>query len=573
MKKKIKVKKKNVIILIITMIIICILVIFLIKYNNSLKGEKVADGVYLYNIKTEDYHLTTLKIIEDNIYFLNEDNRVYTLYKQNIYRNSASKVGEVDGKNDYCLLYDKYILCLNNDTNYYYDYDLKLLYSDKYDSENKSQTLYHQNKFLKLIDNKLYDGNKVYRELDFNDKDAYYMNDAFVNNSSYLVYYSSSKKTYYYYDITKDSYEKLNDSLWSTYNKGLYTARDGKILVYNLVDNKITNYEDISYYNQTFVTAMSDNLFYFTDEDNMIYEINLDKKTISVIDYKIDPSVTTILRYKDYLYLIAPVERNDVYLVDLNNITKKESSISDYQQYMDNIVKSKVEELENKYHIDIVYKDEVNIDNTTFKTTTEENNYLIIKALDAIEKFLKKFNVEFFDKFKDDDHKGIILYLSGKIIPNDKIDTTQNPVGYNLRENNQFEIVIDIKDIGLDATLCHELMHAIEIRISSFDYSAWFNKNPRNYVYEYSYRTNVNSKYTRMETSNDNVYFVDEYSKSYPTEDIARVFENICSTDVKSMLLDYPHLKEKALYLKDIIIKEFPSLKDATVFNSLNETK
>ena len=573
MKKKMKLKKKSVIILIISVIIICALIIFLIKYNNSLKGEKVTDGVYLYSIKTEDYHLTTLKVIKDNIYFLNEDNRTYTLYKQNIYRNSSSKVGKIDGENDYCLLYDKYILCLNNDTNNYYDYNLKLLYSEKYDEDNKSHTLYHQNKFLKLIDNKIYDGNKVYRELDFNDKDAYYMNDVFVNNSSYLVYYSSSKKIYYYYDITNNSYEKLDDSLWSTYNKGLYTARDGKILVFNLVDNKITNYDDISYDKQTFVTAMSDNLFYFTDEDNRIYEIDLDKKTISVIDYKIDPSVTTVVRYENYLYLVAPVDKNDVYIIDLDKITKHESSISDYQAYMDNTVKTKVEELENKYHIDIVYKDDVNINNNTFKTTPESNNYLIIKALDSTEKFLKKFNAEFFDKFKDDEHKGIVLYLSGRIISNDKADTTPNPVGYNIRENNQYEMVIDITDVGLDNTLCHELMHSIEMRLSSFDYSSWFNKNPKNYVYEYSYRTNTNSKYTKSEDNKNNVYFVDEYSKSYPTEDIARIFENVCSTDTKSMVLDYPHLKEKALFLKDIILKEFPSLKDATVFNSLNETK
>ena len=97
--------------------------------------------------------------------------------------------------------------------------------------------------------------------------------------------------------------------------------------------------------------------------------------------------------------------------------------------------------------------------------------------------------------------------------------------------------------------------------------------NPKNYVYEYSYRSDVKVKYTMFEDDKDKVYFVDTYAKSYPMEDRARIFENICGKDETTDLLNYPHLKDKALLIQNEILKKFPSLKDAKVFNSLNETK
>ena len=102
-------------------------------------------------------------------------------------------------------------------------------------------------------------------------------------------------------------------------------------------------------------------------------------------------------------------------------------------------------------------------------------------------------------------------------------------------------------------------------------YEGWVDLNPYYYEYQYSYTDSSDSQFTMYEENPNLVYFVDTYAKSYPTEDYARVFENICNKDSNSILNKYPHLYDKALYLKGKLLEAFPSLKDASVFNSLNK--
>ena len=137
--------------------------------------------------------------------------------------------------------------------------------------------------------------------------------------------------------------------------------------------------------------------------------------------------------------------------------------------------------------------------------------------------------------------------------------------------DKEYGVVVDVNGYGLKGTLCHELMHNTEYRMNTNLYTEWFKKNPKKFEYQYTYVIDANSKYTTIEEDKDNTYFVDSYAKSYPTEDVARIFENICVKEEDSTLLEYPHLYDKALYLKEVMEKEFPSLKEATVFNSLKK--
>ena len=51
---------------------------------------------------------------------------------------------------------------------------------------------------------------------------------------------------------------------------------------------------------------------------------------------------------------------------------------------------------------------------------------------------------------------------------------------------------------------------------------------------------------------------------------MARIFEQICSVDTNSIVNDYPNLKEKGNYLKEVIINNYPELNESNLFNSLN---
>ena len=56
------------------------------------------------------------------------------------------------------------------------------------------------------------------------------------------------------------------------------------------------------------------------------------------------------------------------------------------------------------------------------------------------------------------------------------------------------------------------------------------------------------------------IYFIDAYSKSYPTEDRARVFEKLMESGGDPYFADCPILMKKAEFLCTVIRKYFPSV-------------
>ena len=231
---------------------------------------------------------------------------------------------------------------------------------------------------------------------------------------------------------------------------------------------------------------------------------------------------------------------------------------------------NKVKTIEKEYNINIVYRDEVNIDNDYFSTNTLNNDYMIDKSIDDISNVLKKFNKEFFDSFHDEVHHGLIINLAGNLIPKEGANTAAGPVGYTIYDNDEYEIVLNGMVSGIESNMCHELMHVIDSKMDYILFNEWQDFNPYYFEYAFSYLDSVDNRFTMLENDPKLVHFVDTYSKSYPAEDYARVFENICGKDSDSPLKKYPHLYDKALYLKDKLTSFFPSLKEASVFNSLN---
>ena len=553
------------------LIIIClsIKIVFLLKNKKLIvKIEKLDDHIYHYQIDREEDQYIPINIYKNNIYYMIEEDKVYTLYKRSIYSDKTNKIGVINNDIDYCSFQDNYILCSKPNNGYdYYNLDLKLIYSKPYDKDTVSSTIIYKGKFLELKGTKLYENDKLFKELKLNEEDVYFNSDIIIGNNTYLVFITNDRE-YLYYNISSDTYEMQENPFWSLYNEGYYTIRVNELLIYDVLHNKNKNYDNLPFDDNTYTYRLSNNNFYFI-KGKKLYSIDLDNRTIDQIEYKFDNSIDLIINEKNYIYLISSDNQYEIYVIDINKVNKTSYTFDEFEKYMNEVVDNKVKELEDKYHINIVYKNDVNIDNDTFKANKETNNFTILDALYNLEEVANKFNIEFFDKFHDDDHKGLIIYLTGSLFPNDGVDTASNPIGYAMRENDEYEMAVDINHSGLKGTLCHELMHNIQYRIGIFPYDEWYKKNPKNFSYEYSYTTNASDKYTTYEDDPNKVYFVDSYSKTYTTEDIARVFENICNVEKDSKLLDYPHLYEKGIYLKEIIEKEFPSLKNSTVFNSL----
>ena len=568
--KKTKLKRHFKIILIIIILAILCLLYFLF-FTKNLKGKKIDDFIYQYDIKGEKDLYIPVEIRDDNIYYLIEKNKEYTLYKRSIYSDKEKLIGTIDGKYDYCTFENDYILC-SNTIDDYYDYKLNKIFARPNDATNKTMVVYYQKKFLLLKDLDLYESDKLIKKIDLNDRDAYLFGDYVHGDNTYLIFFSPEEEAYLYYDILNDKYEKVKDLLWTKYDEGVYTLADGKIATYNVLNNDFNRYNDLLLSEYAKATALHNNIFYFI-ENNLLYSLDLKNNTISETKHKFNTDINIMCFDNNHIYLINNMAGNDIniYVIDIKKIDKKTYSINDFKKYMNTLVDKKIKELEDKYHIDIVYKEDAKMENKTFKTTVLDNDFVLVSAIDSIEYVLKKFNKEFFEEFIDDKHKGLIMYLTGEIITQYGVDTTLNPSGYTLSENNQYEIVIDSRGNSMKSTICHELMHATDNRLKTNLYYEWFKKNPKNFDYAYSYTDSVSGKYTIMEEKKDKVYFVDTYAKSYPGEDVARIFENVCDRDEHTFILEYPHLLDKALYIKEVMEKEFPSLKNATVFNSLQQ--
>lgn len=170
----------------------------------------------------------------------------------------------------------------------------------------------------------------------------------------------------------------------------------------------------------------------------------------------------------------------------------------------------------------------------------------------------------------------IDIYLSGSLytITEQGIDTA---VGLTYTSNSTRVIVVDIS-YGLDdlaATVVHELMHIMDDKLLSMEQetgipylTAWDTFLPQGMNgYHNAYRDEYgreysNRRYTRFNETDDNVYFIDAYSKTFATEDRARVMEYLMRgywTEDETLVYGN-HLLEKARYLCVILRDCFDSI-------------
>ncbi len=255
------------------------------------------------------------------------------------------------------------------------------------------------------------------------------------------------------------------------------------------------------------------------------------------------------------------------FLVLINFLFPKDSQkYSQSYNQVDNLTQAK--SVNKSYNINIVFdlKDKQFPD---FTVTPLSDSKKVMEATEKIDTFLAKFPSEFFSVFQNNNSNGLNIYLTGKLAPKDKTTQIANPAAYSLIDNNTYEIVIDATTSNLTSILAHELMHNIEFTLQDMiPFPDWNSYNPENFIYNLSYTKPYIYNYTLSEKNPDNIFFIDEYSHTYPDEDRARIFEAICTQNPN--ILKYPNLYNKALYLKKELINYYPILGDSEVFKFLS---
>lgn len=202
-----------------------------------------------------------------------------------------------------------------------------------------------------------------------------------------------------------------------------------------------------------------------------------------------------------------------------------------------------------------------------YRVTT--NAIRIEKMLDLLEKTLAKYPEGMLAQLgkRQNIMTPLQIYLTGGITPNGEEGIPSIGI-QNTLEDISF-LVLDINSIGdLENTIYHELFHAIEKDINYskeafIDYEVWNGLNPEDFSYDYDYQVNAenyNYDYVVLGTEQEQEgYFLDIYSKSFPEEDRARIMEYamLGVMDKRGRNIKCTHLQAKLKYICEQIRKGF----------------
>lgn len=213
---------------------------------------------------------------------------------------------------------------------------------------------------------------------------------------------------------------------------------------------------------------------------------------------------------------------------------------------------------------------------TDFRAVSDENTDNMETALKQLENVFNYYPSGFFEYFTTDNYiSGINIYLVGDMTPISE-GYIDNPAGFATSIQNYEVIAINTNDMdSVESNICHEISHAIYKRIeyeelisgnNYFDEDAWSRLNPGGFSYYNAYidengtdySLSGDYSYTKEEYYEkldlNRVYFIDIYSKTFLTEDLARLME-YGLTYTKEEYMASQHIKDKMNFYYQVIRK------------------
>ena len=406
-----------------------------------------------------------------------------------------------------------------------------------------------------------YESNVTYYEFFPNDNAI-----AFAVPSSYYLYYTFIEDDYVFLvtEMPQEHPEYTNDEIDEYYNgKGIYLGPCSlSISVYDL--------NDATPIAQTLMTVNGYaglNRDPYIGEDGELYfsipcydpgtEEFSQTDTFYKWDFKNAEVSVNDLRF---LMSFKPAEDNRAVRYDLYwcENTFEDVAPGEVLETLKDL-KERADLIGKKYDVSVLMSNEVKGIEGGYMVDAENDRAAIIAALDDLETALSKYPEGFFSQFKGDNYyyeNGIEFYLAGTL--SGRQDNTLGIAGgFKSTGSDAIKIYIDISSYGIEATVHHELSHVIDSFVSdkgfwSFD-EEWNKYNPSLDGYYDAYTRSYDqwgySDFTAYvlywTDTKKNVYFIDSYSMTYPTEDRARIFENVMRENADINFSSYPKLKDK----------------------------
>ena len=561
--------KKNNLIELISSILVIVLVV--LGYNlyttyNATKKSASTYALATYNLDISGFNYINSVIDDNKVYLLYNSNNYYLVrIIDNITSEEESYSYGIDGV---CKLQNEnsypYIYCTDNYNVKIYNVKFQNIITQKISTNyNYAINTNGDNLSFKIVDNNnSYEYINGYYERtnnSFVSLDSPFVLEAYCTDNCLLIRYNDLNEVTSLY---KDN-ELLETNIlgYQSYSNGIYTYDDNTIKIYNALLDSYNKY-----------TSPIDNLLsnIFTLGTNNEYLYVLNREVIDVYDLfsgdivtridaqKIANNVTKLQVINNYLYVYGDY---NLYIYNISDIEHtNENSSSD--------ISDKIDFYQEYYGVTINLEDNPNNLSNDYQIVKATNNNDITEALDELEYYFLVFNQEFFSRFSTHGMDGLNIYFASSISSgNHGSSESAEIVGLYLNKDNKYNIVICINsNEDILNIIFHETFHAIEAYLRAFNvtFSRWNSLNPSGFTYTNVYYTNMTFSDVYGYNNNANeIYFVDNYARSSEMEDRARTFEQV---GLGTNLTNYPHLNAKVNYLKQVLLTNFPELKNSRYF-------
>lgn len=237
-----------------------------------------------------------------------------------------------------------------------------------------------------------------------------------------------------------------------------------------------------------------------------------------------------------------------------------------------------IREMEAQNPVRVKVKDDSRkIDNDFYKAHAEINDFQIRRALKELSAFLQSLPRGMVKQALVPPFEKLDFYLTGGLYQSGPRGIS-DPAGFASDHNGRRMIVLDIRASGFKTNLAHEFMHFLEDKLiwkgeqDGLDYLESWNrlfplKEDEGYYFSYQIDTlgDAENRYTPYdllaEQDKSRVLYLDAYSRTYPLEDRARIFENLfCAEEGEGLLFRFPRLNQKARYLCALLRLAFPGM-------------
>lgn len=347
--------------------------------------------------------------------------------------------------------------------------------------------------------------------------------------------------------------------------------------------------------------AASENFFATTVSDggaNTLRFYNIKDSTVSPA-ISIDGYIQKILFIgEDFALIVSSdidFESISYYLYDLSETTSYNDiaiSKADESVLMEEIIPewkgdarliSLAEEMLEKYNVRVFFN-YGDIDTEAFNYSSEKaDEEVIYEKMQTLNEFLDYFPDGMMDEIGLG--HGTWIYLCGAL------RDTETDRNISALATKQFKHPLIIADVTFSnevfkETMVHEISHLIDSCIDFKWLNGWFNLLPEDIsgkAYFNSYYNTTDNAYTPYNNGANEVWFYDNYSRTFPTEDRAQIFSKMYFSYTEGELTEefkkHENLKEKARFYSVMLRDAFVSCKNAenlpweTLFGDIDENE